>query len=378
MSDIGLIPYGERLWPDGGGEPHRFLPLVRDGTIRSLIPADSPRLMRLALLRSNGPERPARRAARRVYSAVSPLTVRSGRSAVVEITGSGLRDRLAADLGRPVHLAVHFGPPRANRKPVVHALDDDGRLLAVAKLGVNELTDALIRDETAALGVLASHGVARDVLTVPRVVSAEPFGGSPMLVQSALPLPGRHRHPRDTSRRAAEQEIFERGAQGSFDAYVADLRGRLAALSERTETQALITGLDVICARLATSQVPVGASHGDWSPQNVAALGTGIGAWDWERYSPARPLGYDSLHYRFQTLLADTNLPQPGVRLLDQAADLLAPWHSGHATMWSPGIAGLVLLDLTARYVGDSQPGTGTSGSRALDWVGPALSRLTS
>jgi hypothetical protein len=43
-----------------------------------------------------------------------------------------------------------------------------------------------------------------------------------------------------------------------------------------------------------------GAWHGDWTPWNMAWRRDVLHVWDWERFAPAVPVGFDALHYALQ------------------------------------------------------------------------------
>ena len=77
----------------------------------------------------------------------------------VEGGGESLESMLSTALGRRVHLSLYVSPPRAVRKPVLQLLDDDGRTVAFAKLGLGEFTSALVGDEATALRRLARAGL---------------------------------------------------------------------------------------------------------------------------------------------------------------------------------------------------------------------------
>jgi hypothetical protein len=48
-----------------------------------------------------------------------------------------------------------------------------------------------------------------------------------------------------------------------------------------------------------------GRSHGDWVPWNLGRTRRKLHAWDWEYSQSDTPLGFDLLHWHFQTTLAD-------------------------------------------------------------------------
>jgi hypothetical protein len=111
-----------------------------------------------------------------------------GRLTVLRAAGvdAGLDTALAGVLGQDVCLGIRVGPPRANRKPVLQVVSPDGRLLGYAKLGINTLTDRLVRAESAALTQLA--GAALGEVQVPDVLHVGTWQGHPLLVQAPLPV----------------------------------------------------------------------------------------------------------------------------------------------------------------------------------------------
>ncbi|WP_028644876.1 hypothetical protein [Nocardioides sp. URHA0020] len=366
------IPFADQLWP-GTTAPASYLPLSRGGVVRSLLPTASPLLLRSALARSNGPEGVGRHLARRLVASAAGTRLRLGRSRPDERDGDPLRQRLSELAGTEVHLAVHFGPPRANRKPVVQALDGAGRLVLVAKLGVDDLSARLVAHEAEALRVLA--GRTGPHLLVPELLGLESWGGRPLLVQGALTVPSRHRIPAPVPRHLAEEAIatLEVPEHPPVRAYVDDLCARIDRLPDpapRAEYVAAARGVgDVV----DLDHWPSAPWHGDWSPQNVAACGGSVAAWDWERFAVGRPRGFDTAHFRLQQLLRERGNTQPGVRLLDEAPALLGDWQGRARPARARSVAVLLLLELATRYLGDGQVGTSSPGAGVAAWVAPVL-----
>ena len=331
------LPFAHWLAPTepraGDAVPAPYVALARHGEVRSLLPAGDRRRLRRSLGRPNGPESRSRHGARRLYALLAASPLADVRHRLVQVDDSSLRAALAPTVGRgprDIALALHFGPPRANRKPVVQVLDRDGTLLAVAKVATNPLTVRLVTQETSALQQLA-RARPGPVLTVPRLLAATTWEGAQLLVQSALVLPARPRVPTAAVRRAAEQELV----RSTESAGVPDPGARW---------------LD---------DVAVGASHGDWSPQNLSVVQGGVAAWDWERFAEDRPLGFDAAHLVLMQQLGRT---PSGGNLLRLAREELGPWQPSLDDARLDELARLVLLDLLARYVGDGLARSGGPG----------------
>jgi hypothetical protein len=261
-------------------------------------------------------------------------------------------------LGRELVLALHIGPPRANRKPVLQLLTPAGETVGFAKLGVNDLTRRLVAGEAAALrAVLGIGGVQ-----VPRVLHAGQWRGLELLVQSALPV--RRARPTPPERRqAAMVAVARTSVQEHFSPD--GLRQRLAALPPGAPVAELTAALE----RAADgAPLAAGAWHGDWTPWNTACLRGQVLIWDWERYDRAVPLGFDALHHFVQV---NGQRSERGAALFDAAPGLLAPFGVDAAD--ARRTATLYLVEIAARYLADDQAAAGGAVGRIETWLLPAL-----
>ncbi|MFC7326714.1 aminoglycoside phosphotransferase [Marinactinospora rubrisoli] len=290
--------------------------------------------------------------------------------------GPAIEYALAAALDREVVIAIHLGPPRANRKPVLLLLTPGGRTIGFAKVGVNELTSRLVAAETAALRRLADARL-RDI-TVPRLVYAGEWNGRPLLVQEALPVghqtdrPTRRQLLRCVTQIAALEPIRENRL--STSRYLDELRRRVAALAGRPEAPPLRAVLD----ELPDLLLPFGAWHGDLTRWNVASTPRRAFVWDWERLAFDVPVGMDALHYEL-TECVRTGV-QAGVhRWLDSGSRLLRD-PLLHAAGLRPDsvstVMALYLVDLATRYLQDRQAEAGGRLAAVGEWALPALAGL--
>ena len=254
-------------------------------------------------------------------------------------------------------VAVYVGLPRGNRKPVLLVLGPDGTLLAVAKLGVSELSGRLIRNEAEALAKL--NGSALHHVTAPRVLFAGEWAGAPLLVQSALPEFGPD--PSDVSRRR-ELAAVEISRIGGVEMHrlatspVLDaLDHRVAALPDGPERDLAGRALARLRHAVPDVQLPVGSWHGDWTPWNHApAARDGMLVWDWERFSGGVPVGYDALHYSGQVGAGLHGGPAGALAVTRlQLGALLEPF--GVAAEARQPVFVLYLLEILVRYTEDGQ-----------------------
>jgi Phosphotransferase enzyme family len=301
-----------------------------------------------------------------------------GQIRVEAVAGADTIETYLADLlGQDILVSVYTGPPRANRKPVLHLLTPDGGPVAFVKVGVNPLTRELVRAEHAALARLEETGLAR--IGVPRVLRHEQWRGLEVLVLSPVPAWRRRRAFRPDQLTAAMKTVAmvdELRTEPLADhAYLRRLRERLAHVHQREEQAALLRALDVLATRVGRTMLTYGSWHGDWSPWNMASTDRGLLVWDWERFTCGVPLGFDALHYRLQ---ADVG---PGHRdplaaataSLQDAPKLLAPFGIGPEQARITGI--LYLAELATRYLADRQLSAGARNGDPGTWLLPAIMR---
>lgn len=284
-----------------------------------------------------------------------------------------LEPHLRELLGQPLRLAIHIGPARANRKPVLQLLTPAGEPVGFAKLGTGPLTRALVRAETVALTALSQLRLRQ--LTVPRVLHAGRWRGHRLLVQSALPV------WRPRARLAPERLALAMRELayccGTSDAplagspYWTGLRGRLHALRPQPEGAALATATEALATRAGGVTLRYGAWHGDWSPWNMATLPDCLLVWDWERFTVGAPVGFDAIHYHLQHQLRSGDAAAAVRTTLAAADHLLAPF--GVPAEAREPTALLYLVDLAARYLTDRQAEAGARLGVLGSWLLPVL-----
>jgi lysophospholipase L1-like esterase len=290
--------------------------------------------------------------------------------------GAGSIDAYLEDaLGREVVLSLYIGPARANRKPVFQVLSPDGETLGFAKVGTRPLTRDLVRSEATTLAALSRTQL--NLVQVPRVLHAGQWRGHEVLVQSALPTWSARTRLTKGALTAAEGEIATlfgvTHGQLATSAYWADLRDRLGTLVQ-AEGQALAEVAGRLVERRPNLDLQYGASHGDWTPWNMAITSEGLLVWDWERFAMGVPLGFDAMHCDLQSRLQSG---VPGPKAADQAI------HRATKTLGSLSLtdesaeatALLYLLDLGARYAHDREAEAGRRLDAPGSWLLPALVR---
>lgn len=308
--------------------------------------------------------------ARRAKTTVVATLVASGLARFVppwraEIDTSGsepsLRDWIGRTLGTPHRVGIVLvGPPRANRKPVVMIVDGDRKLVAVAKIGYNEVTRPLVRHEAKALSDVASF--LADRIHVPRLLDARRFGETEAMLMAPLPAI-------DTSRRISREVLVDVVDR------ISAVHGEPAPLTRTLGHERLAPLASVVPGiQSRTAHVPVGAIHGDLHPGNLAtALDGRPVLWDWERWSHGVPRGFDLLHHDMQTWISiDGVAPlEASRRLVASAPGILAALGVSHEV--APDVARDYLVRLAARYVADAQDQAGSRLGAVEEWLFPAV-----
>ncbi|GII24154.1 phosphotransferase [Planosporangium mesophilum] len=366
------------LYPDSGPAAVEYLVVPNARKPRLLVPADSRRVAAAAVRR---------------YAEPTTRTGRLGRTAIVAALRTGasallLRDRVRVQAGTdsfPAHLAgvlgdglalsVHIGPARANRKPVLQVFDARGHTVAFVKLGTNPLTRGLVRAEAAALTTLGHAGLRS--ITVPKVLHTGQWHDHEVLVLEALPT-WRKRVPLTAPRLVtAMTELAgccgtrRSGLRGS--GYASRLRTRLEAVADSPDGRQLAGAAERVLDAAGELRLDFGAWHGDWAPWNMATLDDTLLVWDWERFTPGVPAGFDALHHDLQRRLAAGTDARAAVdAMLGRAGELLRPFGVREEPA-AEAIALLYLIDLATRYVADRQAESGARLGVLGRWLLPAL-----
>jgi Phosphotransferase enzyme family len=279
-------------------------------------------------------------------------------------------------MGEPVSTSLSLSPDRANRKPVLQVFDRAGRTIAFAKVGVNDLSDQLVRNEAMALGELAASGLS--TITVARVVSSTTWRNMPVLVMSVLPALSLHR----VSDALVDRAMLEISAMGAEAAGPAPLARYLNRLNARADAAANGPGrefvapwrelFDAVVADPATADVRWGSWHGDWTTWNCVPLGDRLAVWDWERFDHGVPIGFDRLHFVLNRKVgrSRSGFATEAPALIAAAGDLLRPWRVAPST--ARVIALLYILDIALRYLSDDQRASGGGGT-VEQWAFPAV-----
>jgi hypothetical protein len=356
--------------------------VTRQGVVRALLPMDAARVTQSAVRNASAPQTRLQFVQRAVAGAglraAVQLRVPLGRGGVVSTQDDALEQMLARVAGlETASVSVHFGPPRANMKPVAKVYDDrSGQACAVAKFGRTPLTKRLVATEAEVLRSVA--GRRTPGLEIPTLLHEGTWESMTFVLQSMIRFPGRHRLPSPTQRIAAEMQVALTGTPfvGPLrdHRYHTELSQRLRGTDGDDASRAVASAGHRLLDALAGERISMGGWHGDWAPQNICVTDLGVGAWDWERWAADRPCGFDSLHYRAQELLSGSGgFDSAGEELIRLAPSLLGPHQPGLSESVSRRLAALYLVEIGHRYLSDGQRDTPSSAGRMETWLVPVL-----
>jgi hypothetical protein len=310
------VPPGRRV-----AEAYRVLPNVAGA--RLLVPFSSPELVAGAIRRlDRGTTRLSRAAlAVRWRLAASSLGWARFPPFVVFFDREPRPDELLTQhlrgvVDRPdATLAISFGAPRPDRKPVVQVLTFEGDVLGFGKVGWNDPTRALLSNEASALRRWARARPRS--FAVPELLHDGSWRENALTVVSPVPAEGRSAAVLRMPSIEATREIARSG--GIAIAPLASTpwwRSIIARASSAGDALAVVLRWmqDVHGHRL----VWLGSWHGDWTPRNMARVGGVLHVWDWERAQDGVPVGLDPIRFALELAL-------PGSRDAGRASADLGP-----------------------------------------------------
>jgi hypothetical protein len=284
-----------------------------------------------------------------------------------------LKEHLQGVLGRrDLELAVKFDAPRPQRKPILHILDRTGRPLGFGKVGWNELTRSLVRNEVRVLEQLARRRLRE--FDVPRLLHAGRWGELELMIVAPVSFGARRRFLQRPPVAATDQTAALGRAECttlSASGFWQDMRRRIAATARRSHPgrARLASASATIEDRYGDVELAFAGWHGDWVPWNMGHREGRLYVWDWERSGDLAPRGLDGIHFEYQAELG-LRKTRPDLALapvLARARGLLTELDvdAAHA----PLLLGLHLLEMALRFDEARAAGVDTADPKYL----PAL-----
>jgi hypothetical protein len=231
----------------------------------------------------------------------------------------GRRDLLVAVMPGRVH--------RPNRKPVLAVLTEGGDLIGYAKIGWNDLTRELLGNEARVLRAWARRPPTG--FAVPTLLHQGTCGDLELLVTAPVPTRLWRRGRRDafppprTLLEVAGLGGLARSALGESGYWIGVRRRAAAVGAAVAEGPELLEAIDRLEDEHGAARMTFGTCHGDWAPWNMELAAGRLFVWDWERCRDGVPLGFDAVHFRFQTALRKRAVADALARSLRATASTL-------------------------------------------------------
>lgn len=203
-----------------------------------------------------------------------------------------------------VGAGVHRIDP--HHKPVLQLFSPAGKPVGYVKVGWNDATRTMVATEAEALSLVGDM----NEMHVPRVLHEGTWRDYRLTVTA--PLPETVRRHREPDRLPAAR--FSLAVAESTGGYVAPLRASgfwrgireevaIVAAEEAELAAAMGRVLDRVELTCGDVSLRFGRWHGDWVPWNLAWADGTLCVWDWEHSGGDAPVGFDSLHWRFQVAM---------------------------------------------------------------------------
>jgi len=195
---------------------YRLAPSVDE--VRWIIPAASPRVAAasLALYQPSLIRARCQKTIARILSRIGfirlwarDMAIVAARQAALQSPATDLTSFLEGFWGHPVEVALFTGTPGYYRKPTAQVMDRTGRVLAFAKVGVNDQTKALLGNENFILRRL--QALQPGHFLVPPVLYYGAVAGNDLLVvESAKQASGRGPHTLGAAHRNFLAEVWHK------------------------------------------------------------------------------------------------------------------------------------------------------------------------
>jgi hypothetical protein len=355
-----------RPWSAEGTRDYLVLPHVVSP--RWLLPADAPHTAAALADQGSGPLR--RLAARGLALAhrsgvVRRLPVR--RLRVRDGNDDSLVALLREAFGENVEVGVRLAAWDQARGLVVRVFDPAGTTLAFGRLGVDDHGRAAVRSERHGLSRASDLGLR--TVVPPTLIGVPQWRGDDVLLLAPLTPVGTQAPdshvPVDAIMELAHAGA-SRAARLTSSGWWSSVTYRLALV----EDGALRTQLDVARRALAasgTTELQLGAWHGDWTPWNMAYDGRRVLLWDWEHFAEDVPVGFDMLHYLAQHMRVSRGTNSTAEQAWRARGGELVSEAAGLAAAESDLVVLAYLLEVNLRFVLDRQ-GTPAATAARQGW----------
>jgi hypothetical protein len=215
---------------------------------------------------------------------------------------------------------------------------------------------------------------------VPQLLHHSQWAGLEVLVMSPLTTSAR-RQVTSSARFAAMREVATLGGTTSLpladSGFWRRLRHDAELLADQPDGERLVAAARLLEERHGSEPVTLGGWHGDWGAWNMGMGPGGLQIWDWERYDPQVPIGFDGLHFDAQSVRpGDSGDRKQEEAFLRSVAPTLTAM--GVTSAQHDLTLRLYLLEMAVRYCDGLAHGATPRLRRRTAWVFSLLQRVTS
>jgi len=202
-----------------------------------------------------------------------------------------------------ISFSISLGTPSHHRKPVIQISDKKGQILFYVKVGGNEITNALVKNEARILKFLQTKELSFEV---PQISDFGEWQGRVYCMQATS---------QRQTQKAPQTLSFEylKAAKCCADLhsqlfrlqdseYWKDITRRIDRISGEYYYHLLLLGKEKVEKNFENYLLPFHFCHGDFASWNALQLKDRIYIFDWEYARFEASPGYDLFHFVFQSL----------------------------------------------------------------------------
>jgi thymidylate kinase len=199
-------------------------------------------------------------------------------------------------------ISVSLGTPGNHRKPVIQIMESTGNILGYAKIGWNNETVELVKNETHVLELLSHNQLS---FQVPELIHKDDWNGNYVCIQS----------PANQKAGSASQKPIPIYIKAIEE--IAEMNITFNIISETQFWNSIIKrkdniqnsyyryvierGIDFIVNNNRDQKIPFHRNHGDFAPWNALISNNQLFLYDWEYSQEYAPAFYDIFHFILQT-----------------------------------------------------------------------------
>ena len=222
----------------------------------------------------------------------------------VRLDFAELRSWLVEIFGhRDIEMAVSLGVSGSHRKPVLQVLTRTGEVLGYVKVGWNETTKQLVRNEAQTLAILQDLVLS---FATPQLLYFGELGDKVLCVQGPPPS-GVHSAPGQLTTEYIKVlcTLAEMGVRWQYleeTTFWQRIINRAQKVQHLYWRHLLLKAISEVKEQWKGEKIPLHFAHGDFTPWNAFWVNGQLYLYDWEYAQKEAPAGYDLFHFMVRTM----------------------------------------------------------------------------